>query len=59
MAQQCEALAYIHNVSWKGKRPTLDRARELLHRMGDPQKRLKFVHIAGTNGKGSTAAITA
>lgn len=24
MAQQCEALAYIHNVSWKGKRPTLD-----------------------------------
>ena len=52
MAQQCEALAYIHNVSWKGKRPTLDRARELLHRMGDLQKRLKFVHIAGTNGKG-------
>ncbi len=29
---------------------------ELLHRLGDPQDRLKFVHIAGTNGKGSTAA---
>ncbi len=29
---------------------------ELLHRLGDPQDKLKFVHIAGTNGKGSTAA---
>lgn len=59
MAQQWEALSYIHNVDWRGKRATLSRVRELLGRMGDPQRRLRFVHIAGTNGKGSTAAITA
>lgn len=54
-----EALAYIHSVCWKGSIPGLSRTRELLRRMGDPQKELKFIHIAGTNGKGSTAAMTA
>lgn len=52
-----EAIAYIHSVSWKGSVPGLSRTRELLRRIGDPQKYLKFVHIAGTNGKGSTAAM--
>jgi dihydrofolate synthase / folylpolyglutamate synthase len=37
----------------------LDRMRELLHRLGDPQNQLRIVHIAGTKGKGSTAAMTA
>jgi dihydrofolate synthase/folylpolyglutamate synthase len=37
----------------------LDRMRELLRRLGDPQKTLPVVHIAGTKGKGSTAATTA
>ena len=54
-----EALAYIHSVSWKGSVPGLSRTRELLHRLGNPQDQLKFVHIAGTNGKGSTAAMLA
>ena len=54
-----EALAYIHSVSWKGSIPGLSRTQELLERIGDPQNRLKFVHIAGTNGKGSTAAMLA
>ena len=54
-----EALSYIHSVSWKGSIPGLSRTRELLRRIGDPQERLKFVHIAGTNGKGSTAAMLA
>ena len=54
-----QAIAYIHSVYWKGSKPGLERTRELLHRMGNPEKRLKFVHIAGTNGKGSTAAMTA
>ncbi len=54
-----EALAYIHNVSWKGSVPGLSRTRELLKRIGNPEKSLKFVHITGTNGKGSTAAMTA
>lgn len=52
-----EALNYIHSVSWKGSVPGLSRTRELLKRLGDPQKKLKFIHIAGTNGKGSTAAM--
>ena len=52
-----EALKYIHSVCWKGSIPGLSRTRELLRRLGDPQKTLKFIHIAGTNGKGSTAAM--
>lgn len=54
-----EALRYIDGVQWLGSRPGLDRVTELLRRLGDPQRRLKFVHIAGTNGKGSCAAMTA
>ncbi len=51
-----ETLSYIHSVKWQGSKPGLNRTRELLKRLGNPEKRLKFVHIAGTNGKGSTAA---
>ncbi len=54
-----EAIAYIHSFFWKGSIPGLGRTQELLRRMGNPEKKLKFVHIAGTNGKGSTAAMTA
>ncbi len=54
-----EALEFICSVSWKGMRPGLERPRELLDRMGNPEKALKYVHIGGTNGKGSTAAMTA
>jgi len=53
------ALDYIHSVCWKGSIPGLGRTQELLARLGEPQKSLKFVHIAGTNGKGSTAAMLA
>ena len=54
-----EALNYIDSMQWFGSKPGLDRIRELLEKLGDPQKRLQFVHIAGTNGKGSCAAMTA
>lgn len=54
-----QAIAYIHSVCWKGSIPGLGRTQELLKKMGNPEKKLKFVHIAGTNGKGSTAAMTA
>ena len=54
-----EALDFIHSVSWKGTIPGLARVTELLARLGDPQDGLKFVHVAGTNGKGSTAAMLA
>jgi len=51
-----EALEYIHGLKRFGSKPGLKRTEALAHRLGNPQKRLKFVHIAGTNGKGSTAA---
>ncbi len=54
-----ESIAYIHSAYWKDSTPGLERTQELLKRIGNPQKKLKFVHIAGTNGKGSTAAMTA
>lgn len=54
-----EALTYIHSYCWKGSIPGLGRTFDLLQRMGNPQKKLKFVHIVGTNGKGSTAAMMA
>lgn len=53
-----QALQYIHGQYHKAK-PGLQRIGELLGKLGDPQKKLKFIHIAGTNGKGSTAAMTA
>lgn len=54
-----ETLSYIHSVSWMGSRPGLSRTRELLRLMGNPQNKLRFVHVAGTNGKGSTCSMTA
>ena len=51
-----EALNYIHSVSWKGSIPGLSRTQALLEKMGNPEKKLKFIHIAGTNGKGSVIA---
>ena len=54
-----EAIEYIHSVCWKGTVPGLSRTQELLAKMGNPEKKLKFIHIAGTNGKGSTAAMSA
>ena len=52
-----EALQFISAVSWKGSVPGLSRITELMHRLGDPQAGMKFIHIVGTNGKGSTAAM--
>ena len=52
-----EALAYIDGLRWYGSRPGLERVGALLEKLGEPQKELKFVHIAGTNGKGRCAAM--
>lgn len=54
-----QALEYIHGVSWLGSKPGLSRTRTLLGLMGNPQDKLRFVHVAGTNGKGSTCAMLA
>ena len=54
-----EALAYISGVEFFGSKPGLERIGELLEKLGNPQRGLQFIHIAGTNGKGSCAAMTA
>ncbi len=54
-----EAMQYIHAVQWAGHKPGLSRTRTLLAALGDPHRQLKFIHVAGTNGKGSTAAMLA
>ena len=54
-----EAMEYINKTTWRGSRLGLDRMEKLLKLIGNPEKKLKFIHIAGTNGKGSTAAMLA
>ena len=52
-----QALEYINGASWRGSRLGLERISELLARLGNPQSELKFVHVAGTNGKGSICKV--
>ncbi len=54
-----DPVAYINEPRWQESRLGLDRTRELLDRLGRPQDKMKFVHVAGTNGKGSTCAYLA
>ena len=54
-----QSLNYIHGLYRKGVKPGLQRELQLLEMLGNPHQKLKFVHIAGTNGKGSTASMTA
>ncbi|WP_336774399.1 bifunctional folylpolyglutamate synthase/dihydrofolate synthase [Paenibacillus sp. MMO-58] len=51
-----EAVDWINGLIPFGIRPGLDRIEQLLERLNNPHRRLKFIHIAGTNGKGSTCA---
>ncbi len=50
-----QALNYIHSLNRFGIKPGLDRITALLKKLGNPQNELSVIHIAGTNGKGSTA----
>ena len=54
-----QAVEKINSLLVFGSRPGLERIREMVDRMGAPDRSLKFVHIAGTNGKGSTCAMIA
>lgn len=54
-----QALEYINGVSWRSTKPGLERITELLSRLGNPQAQLRYVHVAGTNGKGSISAMLA
>lgn len=58
-AQKKKAIEYFSGVDWNKSRLGLSRIAELLEKLGNPQKRLKFVHVAGTNGKGSVCAVLA
>ena len=51
-----EAVEKINSLLVFGSKPGLERVRELVDRAGKPDKKLRFVHIAGTNGKGSVCA---
>ena len=51
--------ARVHEYAWTGHKPGLERTRALLAALGNPEASLKFVHITGSNGKGSTAAMLA
>ena len=53
-----QAIDYIHSVNWVFCRPGLDRIRTLCQALGNPQDSLTFIHVAGTNGKGSFCAMT-
>ncbi len=48
-----QAVSYYHSLLRFGICPGLDRIVQLCRALGDPQKKLRFVHVAGTNGKGS------
>ena len=52
-----QAIEKIHSLDKFGSRPGLDRIRRFLDILGNPQDSLRFVHVAGTNGKGSTCAL--
>ena len=52
-----EALDKIHSLNKFGSRPGLDRVKRLLSDMGNPQDDVKYIHVAGTNGKGSVCAV--
>lgn len=54
-----EAISFLGQVRRFGVKLGLENMRELARRLGDPQQRMRFIHIAGTNGKGSTAAYCA
>ena len=52
-----EALAFIHRVNPMFCNPGLERVKALCEALGTPQDSLKFIHVAGTNGKGSTSSM--
>jgi len=54
-----QAITFIHDRLKFGTKLGLESTEELLRRLGSPHKKLKFIHVAGTNGKGSTSAFIA
>lgn len=59
VSDSVNGIAYIHSLGRFSGTPGLHRIRALCEALGNPQEQLKFIHLAGTNGKGSTACMTA
>ena len=55
LTTEAKCIEYIHSLSKFGKKLGLANTELILQRLGNPHKKLKFIHIAGTNGKGSTS----
>ncbi|WP_379159783.1 bifunctional folylpolyglutamate synthase/dihydrofolate synthase [Paenibacillus sp. sgz5001063] len=56
LSSYTEAVDWINGLIPFGIRPGLERIERLMELLGQPQRKLKFIHVAGTNGKGSTCA---
>ena len=54
-----ETIEYLFGIRLFGQKLGLETMRELLRQLGNPERNLRFIHIAGTNGKGSVAAMCA
>ena len=52
-----EAIQFLYGLKMFGARPGLQTTRQLAALTGNPQDKLRFIHVAGTNGKGSTCAM--
>jgi dihydrofolate synthase/folylpolyglutamate synthase len=52
-----EAIEFLYRLRWFGAKFGLENTRQLAVLAGNPQERLRFIHVAGTNGKGSTCAM--
>src|SRR5208282_4739596 len=57
MMNYCEAIQFLYELRLFGLRFGLENTRHLAALAGQPQNRLRFIHVAGTNGKGSTCAM--
>lgn len=56
LASYTDAVEWINSLIPFGIRPGLERIQRMMEHFGNPQRRLKFIHVAGTNGKGSSCA---
>ena len=56
MTETFDAKEYLQQGNWRDMKLGLRRMGVLLRNLGNPEQKMKFVHVAGTNGKGSTCA---
>src|SRR5690242_9984180 len=52
-----QAIQFLYSLRWFGTKLGLNNTLQLAERAGNPQHQLRFIHVAGTNGKGSTCAM--